>query len=74
MNTEGRRAFGKMASCVENADKEMGTSSLDDSGPPQKSRAQHIRDLGEVRQLWSAAALQKTDLVCYQGKLCHPEM
>lgn len=63
-----------MASRVENADKEMGTSSLDDSGPPQKSRAQHIRDLGEVRQLWSAAVLQKTDLVCYQGKLCHPEM
>lgn len=38
-----------MASRVENADKEMGTSSLDDSGPPQKSRAQHIWDLGEVK-------------------------
>lgn len=60
----------EMASSIENADKEMGTSSLDGTGSPWKSAAQNVREYlrgysGEVRQQPFIDVLQKTDTVHY---------
>lgn len=86
MNPWPQNSIWETASSIENADKEMGTSSLDGTGSPWQSAAQNIREcLRGYRWRSSTAAIRR----CFaedrpralpqntpaEGKSdCHPEM